>query len=313
MKRYNYNTKKIYESTAVYKLSVEEFDAQGNSVENNSFEDTYTTLEDALEDSYEIMTNVSKSEGIDEDDVEFVQNDDNVVFTAPDGRKWVFSAEVSQNEEVVSECGDVAECDNAETEDASEEEVAEEENESVKESVSARFARLRKMFESEEDDEDSSEDDKKEDDAEEKKDDAGVEDSESDDKESDDEKKEDDGDEEMKAVIVTVKKDDAEKCKDEMIAAGIAEDDIEILDGDDESENADIRVDVNSVMELKDYLAKKGVDLEEEIGGEIVSDDEEDSDSEEENQEGDKNGEGEDDENFDFDNLGDIFGAEDEE
>jgi hypothetical protein len=65
-------------------------------------------------------------------------------------------------------------------------------------------------------------------------------------------------------------------------------------------------------MELKDYLAKKGIDLEEEIGGEIVGDDEESEDSEDkENDE--ENAEGEGDEDFDFDNLGDIFGAEDEE
>ena len=76
--------------------------------------------------------------------------------------------------------------------------------------------------------------------------------------------------------------------------------------------NIDIRIDVNSVMELKDYLAKKGIDLEDEIGGEIVGDDEESEDSEDkENDE--ENAEGEGDEDFDFDNLGDIFGAEDEE
>jgi hypothetical protein len=66
---------------------------------------------------------------------------------------------------------------------------------------------------------------------------------------------------------------------------------------------------------LKDYLDKKGIDLEKEIGGEIVSDDEDsDSDDSDENKEDDdENKEGGDEEEFDFDNLGDIFGAEDAE
>ncbi|HAH18072.1 MAG TPA: hypothetical protein DCL29_03575, partial [Eubacterium sp.] len=125
-----------------------------------------------------------------------------------------------------------------------------------------------------------------------------------------DENGEEDKDEEMKAVIITVKKGDEDKCKDELIDAGISEDDIEILEADEDADNIDIRIDVNSVMELKDYLSKKGIDLEEEIGGEIVSD-EDSEDSDEEND--DENKEGDDEEEFDFDNLGDIFGAEDEE
>lgn len=435
MKRYNYNTKKIYESTAVYKLSVEEFDAQGNSVDKNEFQDTYATLEDALEDSYELMTAAAKHDGIDEDDVDYEQGEDSVVFTAPDGRKWIFKAEVSQNEEEeVKECGDTSECEKTNEEitvpnpysaptttddvksvesnkgvDFSDAEyiwetgtlpetikpmggdtasinlyfknmmlpaiietapadgnhispeglnnimlalvelcseygeinmnafnycvhvlcdelgvdmndivykdaldIVKGANESKNESVSTRFARLRKMFESEEDDEEKSDDEKNDD---EKSDDESSDDK-KDDEESDDEKKDDeesnDEDEEMKAVIITVKKEDGEKCKEEMIDAGIAEDDIEILDADDEAENVEIRVDVNSVMELKDYLSKKGIDLEEEIGGEIVSDDEESGDEEDTENKDDEQGEG-DDEEFDFDNLGDIFGAEDEE
>jgi hypothetical protein len=114
----------------------------------------------------------------------------------------------------------------------------------------------------------------------------------------------------MKAVIITVKKGDEDKCKDELIDAGISEDDIEILEADEDDDNIDIRIDVNAVMELKDYLSKKGIDLEEEIGGEIVSDEDSENDNEEND---DENKEGDDEEEFDFDNLGDIFGAEDEE
>ena len=60
---------------------------------------------------------------------------------------------------------------------------------------------------------------------------------------------------------------------------------------------------------LKDYLSKKGIDLEEEIGGEIVSDE----DSDDNDEENDENKEDDNEEEFDFDNLGDIFGAEDED
>jgi DNA-directed RNA polymerase beta' subunit len=64
---------------------------------------------------------------------------------------------------------------------------------------------------------------------------------------------------------------------------------------------------------IKELL--EGIDLEKEIGGEIVSDDEDsDSDDSDENKEDDdENKEGGDEEEFDFDNLGDIFGAEDAE
>ena len=63
-------------------------------------------------------------------------------------------------------------------------------------------------------------------------------------------------------------------------------------------------------MELKDYLSKKGIDLEEEIGGEIVSDDDSDAEGED-GGEGDADPDAEEDvPEFDIDDLGDIFGAE---
>lgn len=127
----------------------------------------------------------------------------------------------------------------------------------------------------------------------------------------------------MTAIIITVAKDDAEKCKDEMVDAGIPEDGIEILDGEDDDENAKLRVDADHALELKDYLKGKGIDLEEKIGGEIVDDSEEGEDEEkkddeegsededkdkEDKEDKEKEGEGDKD---DFDaEFGDLFGDE---
>ena len=312
MKRYNYKTKKIYESVSVFSLSLDEFDANGKLTDSKDFEDTYSTLEDAIEDAYNIMTNVAKNDNIDEDDVAYDENGNTVVFTVDGVGKWVFTVNSSQDDNV-SECGTSE--SNTENNDTSDS-VNEDKKEDANESVAERFARLRKMFESEGVTEDEDEDkdngeEGSEEDSEAKEAGEKEDDSENDTKDEDN-KDEEDQDEDMKAVIISVKKGDEDKCKDELIDAGISEDDIEILDADEDAENIDIRIDVNAVMELKDYLAKKGIDLEEEIGGEIVSDDEESEDSEDkENDE--ENAEGEGDEDFDFDNLGDIFGAEDEE
>lgn len=299
MKRYNYKTKKIYESVSVFSLSLDEFDANGKLTDSKDFEDTYSTLEDAIEDAYDIMTNVAKNDNIDEDDVAYDENGNTVTFTVDGVGKWVFTVESSQNE-----CDNsVSECDENKSEDNASSEVNESNNDNANESVAERFARLRKMFESDDDSNDETENDKK------GSDDNSDENGEGSDDNSD-ENSEEDKDKEMKAVIITVKKGDEDKCKDELIDAGISEDDIEILEADEDADNIDIRIDVNAVMELKDYLSKKGIDLEEEIGGEIVSDEDSD-DNDEEND--DENKEDDNEEEFDFDNLGDIFGAEDED
>ena len=285
MKRYNYKTKKIYESFSVLSLSLDEFDANGKLIDSKDFEDTYSTLEDAIEDAYDIMTNVAKNDNIDEDDVVYDENGNTVTFTVDGIGKWVFTVESSQNEYDHS----VSEYDENKYENNASD-YSNEDN--ANESVAERFARLRKMFESDDESDDEAENDNDESD------------------DTSDENSEEDKDEEMKAVIITVKKGDEDKCKDELIDAGISEDDIEILEADEDADNIDIRIDVNSVMELKDYLSKKGIDLEEEIGGEIVSDEDSEDDNEENDEE---NKEEDDEEEFDFDNLGDIFGAEDEE
>ena len=299
MKRYNYKTKKIYESVSVFSLSLDEFDANGKLTDSKDFEDTYSTLEDAIEDAYDIMTNVAKNDNIDEDDVEYDENGNTVTFTVDGVGTWVFTVDSSQDEydNSVSEYDENKSDDNVSSEFN---DIDDEDN--TNESVAERFARLRKMFESDDSDDESDDSDDDSDD-EEKNDKDGSDD-------TSDENSEEDEDEEMKAVIITVKKGDEDKCKDELIDAGISEDDIEILDADEDANNIDIRIDVNAVMELKDYLSKKGIDLEKEIGGEIVSD-EDSEDSDEEND--DENKEDDNEEEFDFDNLGDIFGAEDEE
>ena len=296
MKRYNYKTKKIYESVSVFSLSLDEFDANGKLTDSKDFEDTYSTLEDAIEDAYYIMNNVAKNDNIDKDDLEYDENGNTVTFTADGVGTWVFTVESSQNDydNIVSEYDE-----NNSDDDVSSEFNDIDDEDNTNESVAERFARLRKMFESDDSDDDSDDDSNDE----EKNDKDGSDD-------TSDENSEEDEDEEMKAVIITVKKGDEDKCKDELIDAGISEDDIEILEADEDADNIDIRIDVNAVMELKDYLSKKGIDLEEEIGGEIVSD-EDSEDSDEEND--DENKEDDNEEEFDFDNLGDIFGAEDEE
>lgn len=300
-KRYNLNSKKLYESNSAYVLTVDEYDPNGRRVKDTiEFEEQYQNLDDAIEDTYEIMTNVASDQGINEDDVEYNENNDTVTFTVEGVGKWVFKAVPATNE-----CGD-----NCDDDDKANE--CNEDNGSMQESVSARFARLRKMFESDEDEDDNSgkgsddagNDDDNQDDANDDNSDDNADDNQEDNKDDEND------DEEMKAVILTVKKGDADKCKEELIDANIPEEDIEVIEGDEDAENDEVRVDVNSVMELKDYLAKKGIDLEEEIGGEIVSDDNDD-DTDADNTEGGE--EGGEEEEFNFDDLGDIFGAEDDE
>ena len=98
MKRYNYKTKKIYESVSVFSLSLDEFDANGELIDSKDFEDTYSTLEDAIEDAYDIMTNIAENDNIDEDDVAYDENGNTVTFTIDGVGTWVFTVESSQNE-----------------------------------------------------------------------------------------------------------------------------------------------------------------------------------------------------------------------
>ena len=293
MKRYNYRTKKLYESVSVCKLILDEVDENGSLIDTKEFDDDFLTTDDAIDAAYDIMNNIANSDKIDKDDIYEDVFDDGVSFVVDGVGKWDFTVITTQDDryEDLDDDTNDANLDDIDDDDIDDDD----EIYGTSESVAERFAKLRRMFESEDDDSDDSDDDT-DDDSDNKSDDDDSDDS--DDK---------DQDEEMKAVIITVKKGDEDKCKDELIDAGVDEDDIEILDSDDDDDNVDIRIDVNSVMELKDYLEKKGIDLEEEIGGEIVSDDDEDDSDDDENKDGDKE------EDFDFDDLGDIFGADDEE
>lgn len=172
-------------------------------------------------------------------------------------------------------------------------------------SVASRFAKYRKLYEEEEavsEDDDETSDETSDD---ETSDDKKLDDETSDDETSDedkDSKDEDTEEDELTAVIIEVKKGDEDKAKDELIEAGVDEDDIEILENDEESSDEDedeksdddanedeeetsdddkeetvkIKIAVDSFDALKEYLEGKGFDLEAELGGEIVTGDEDD-------------------------------------
>ena len=193
----------------------------------------------------------------------------------------------------------------------------------VGESVSSKFAKYRKLYEDAsdvlnekgEEEEDDYSDIFGDEDEEKEKGDKDTEDKEDDKEEDKNADADDTEDVPMTAVLLTVNKDDADKCKDEMIDAGIAEDDIEILDSEDDkdTDTVKIKVDVNSVHELKDYLSGKGIDLEEKIGGEII-DDEEGKEKEDDSatEDGEKKKDDDEEDPFSDMDLGDIFGDDEE-
>lgn len=174
------------------------------------------------------------------------------------------------------------------------------------ESVSDKFAKYRKLYEAEDSEDDSSD---------EAGDEEGTENSDEEDK---DEPKDGDGnskdddteDVPMTAIVLTVKKDDVDKCKEELVDAGIPEDAITEVDTEEDDENGKLKVDADYALELKDYLKGKGIDLEEKIGGEIIDDSTEDSDDggDKEKKKDDEEGS---EEGGDFDaEFGDLFGEE---
>ena len=125
----------------------------------------------------------------------------------------------------------------------------------------------------------------------------------------------------LPAVVITIKKDALDKCKEDMIEAGVEEDDIEELESEDEeSDEVDLKIDTNSILALKDYLKDKGIDLEEKLGIEIQEeDDDEENSKDDEGKDGKKEKGGEGDEDDDelgglnddfFASLGDIGGDE---
>lgn len=173
------------------------------------------------------------------------------------------------------------------------------------ESVAEKFAKYRKLYENEDEEETEETSDTSEDNS-------NVEDEKVEDTE-DSKEDEETEDVPMTAIVLTIKKEDVEKCKEELVNAGISEDGITEVDNDDDEDNAKLKVDADYAFELKDYLAGKGIDLEEKIGGEIIDDSVEDSD---EDKEGEDNKEDEDkpaEDDTDFDaEFGDLFGDDDE-
>ena len=327
MKRvYNYRTKKLYEfednemenDVIMYKLCVrEEALKPGVEVEDDvEVEDRYDSLASAMEDVEEMMSNAAETEDEDFTELDCEDCDDCRVFESP-SKRYIFVAcpedEEPNFEITIEDDGEfereldipVDDDFEDELEDDLDSDYADEyddDDDFKGESVASKFAKLRSLFEAE-GEEESSEDEETEEpgdeDSEETEETDGAESEESSDE-----------DEEMTAVAITVKTDDVDACKDELIDAGVAEEDIEVLD--DKDGETEIRIDVNSVMELKDYLSKKGIDLEEEIGGEIVSDDDDSEESGEDGEEGsDENPDAEEEvPELDIDDLGDIFGAE---
>ena len=99
-----------------------------------------------------------------------------------------------------------------------------------------------------------------------------------------DSKKEDDAEEaELEAIVLTVK--DTEKVKKNLIDAGIPEEHIEVIpdnEEDEESKDGKLRIDADDALTLKDYLSGLGIDLEEEIGAEIIDDSKADEEEPEE-------------------------------
>lgn len=195
-------------------------------------------------------------------------------------------------------------------------------NKIVGESVSSKFAKYRKIYEAASDvlnekgkDEDDDYSDIFGDDEDKPADNGDKEDNDEKggEKEDKDADSDDTEDVPMTAVLLTVNKEDADKCKDEMIDAGIAEDDIEILDAEEDEDTVKIKVDVNSVHELKDYLSGKGIDLEEKIGGEIIDDEEgEEKKDDAAAEDGKEKKDGDEDDSFDDIDFGDIFGDDEE-
>lgn len=299
MKLYSYTTGKLYESEGSFTITISEkpLAADVETDEDVIIDEKYVSREEAIDNAYQVMKEIAANEGVDEDDVECVETQDELVCTAPGYKKWTFklngTLDVSTNSNDIINQDDIEEQDD----ESYVEDVP-------YESVATRFSKYRKMFESDvvikddgkythinEKDETDDEDDNKKDGDEQKR----------------NTKDSDDDEEELKAIILTVKKGDEDACKDELIDAGISEEDITILDVDEDDDNVDIRVEPSAAFELKDYLAGKGIDLEEKIGGEIVDDDEDDDDEK-------KEGDGDDElDDFDFDNLGDIFGADEDE
>ena len=137
----------------------------------------------------------------------------------------------------------------------------------VDESVNSKFDRMRKMFEAEETDE--VKDDEVKDDEPTPEDEPAPEDDVKDDNTEETENVE------LDAVVLSIEKKNLETIKAELVEAGVNEDDIDVIDDDaDDDDEIEIKISVNSISALNSYLEGVGIDLQKELGGELIFDDE---------------------------------------
>ena len=173
------------------------------------------------------------------------------------------------------------------------------ENVNESSTVQSTFSRRRRLFEAEEDADDVEDDVPADDEGEQ-----DVEDQTDDSADDKDEYE----DVEMKAVVLTVLKKNVDTVKDAMVNAGVSEDDINVDEMDDDAsddDQVDIRVDVNSIDALTKYLESVGINLEDELGGEVVANDDASDDDASDDVDSDTEGEGDDD--FDPAEFDDLF------
>lgn len=172
------------------------------------------------------------------------------------------------------------------------------------ESVNNRFSRMRKMFEAEE-----VVTEKKDEDAE--KSEEPVEDVTEEPAEEDKTKEEEEYENvDLDAVVLSINKKDVDTVKADMIEAGVAEDDINVDEPEDAEDETpvDVKVSINSIGALKTYLESVGIDLAEELGGELIFDEDNTEEVEEPAEEpAEADDKTTDDDNFDDSELEDLF------
>ena len=292
-KIYSFTSGKLFESEGTYKIDFTEIDVKDrNAPEVFEVGESYYTKEDAYRAISQMIDSICKENGLDRDELDMSEYDNTLVVKCPDcGYEWTFTINCE-------ECEDAPK-----TSDESDGEGEGDVYESVSSKFGKRFAKYSAIFEEEDEDADKKSKDDDDDDG----------DDDSDGKDKDTEGDSDNDEDVMKAVVLTVKHGDGEKLKSELLDSdyGFEDEDIDVIEGEESDDDDDVKVDASKALELKKYLAdKKNIDLEEKIGGEIVDDSE--SDDDDKDDEGDEETGDGDGAEFDFDNIGDLFGAESE-
>lgn len=174
-------------------------------------------------------------------------------------------------------------------------------------SVNNRFDRMRKMFEAEEvvTEKKDEDDEKSEEPVEEPVEDVNEEPAEEDETKEEEEYENVD----LDAVVLSINKKDVDTVKADMIEAGVAEDDIDVDEPEDAEDETpvDVKISINSIGALKTYLESVGIDLAEELGGELIFDEDETKETEETEEPADEKDETPADDSFDDSELEDLF------